>query len=273
MQRSPILQICQDAADELSLARPATLFPDTGAEADTDHRKLLRALTKACQFLAANHPWQILRAEHVITTVASEEQTSAIPTDFLRFVPETMHNRTRRLRHSGPVSPKQWQDMKMWGIAAAPGYFRQMHETLLFFPAPAAGEIIAYEYIRDAIGTVGDVTDGWTSIDAGWVSIDENEPDTTSVKRWSADTNRPLWDDELMISGIVAHFRKMEGLDHGEQWRHFMQIYADRVAMDGHSRVLDMSGSSNALSDRLRQLRNTAGYVGGEVPGSGYSVP
>lgn len=296
MQRSPILQICQDVADELSLSRPATLFPEAGTEADTDARKLLRALTKTVKYIAANYDWQVLRGEKNFVTVAQEWQPNTIPDDFLRFsLDGYFYNRTRRWKLSGPTSAAEWQRLKLYGIAAFPGYYSLASEHLRIYPEPPAGEEIHFTYIRDAIGTIGNASARWQEVgvptqgtgqqpfyDIGerphtsgtWTSIDMAPAPDTPVKRFTKDTDIPLWDDELLTLGTIANFRQMEGLEAQTAFQLFQSMLSNRRALDGGRRVLDMGKGPHNVTDRIQGMKNAASLVPiGGATGTGYSVP
>ena len=59
----------------------------------------------------------LIDANAALTAAQAEEQVSAIPADFLRFVPETFWNRTNRWRLSGPVTPAEWKEVcRMGGL-------------------------------------------------------------------------------------------------------------------------------------------------------------
>ena len=148
-----ILQICQDVADEagVNLARPSTLFAADN-NGDSADRKLLRALTRVVKDLAGTYDWQVLMRERVFTAAQAEEQVSAIPADFLRFVPETFWNRTNRWRLSGPVTPAEWQQMQSWFTGAVVPYFRQRGNDIVLFPAPTSANVLAFEYVANLIG-------------------------------------------------------------------------------------------------------------------------
>jgi hypothetical protein len=145
-----ILSIAREAADELSLERPTTLF-GYDDEGDTGPRRLKRALTRCAKFLSANHEWQVLRREHEFVTVAGEVQPGAIPVDFLRFIGETVHDRTRRLDMRIAKTSQEWQRVKSLQWSQYPGFWMRRGNDMLVLPPIAQNVRMAYEYISDAI--------------------------------------------------------------------------------------------------------------------------
>lgn len=212
-----VLALARDAADELSLARPADIT-DTD---DNTSQKLFRHMTRTCRQLAAEYDWTRLRREKLITATATEEQTNAIPADFLRFVPETLWNRNARTRLCGPINPDDWQARKAVLSASPYSTFIMRGTSFLMTPAPTAGHIIAYEYITKNIASAaGD----------------------TEVAAFVSDDDAPFFDDELVILGTVWRYRKAEGLDYSEEFREYQMRRANMIKMDGGTRRLDMGG-------------------------------
>jgi hypothetical protein len=210
-----ILQICQDAALELSLVQPTSVVSTT----DDTAKKLARHLQKTCLALAKRYDWQILRSEFTFTTTAADEQAGAIPGDFLRFVQNTMYNRTQRRHVRGPLSPAEWQKYKADTTTPVFDNFYKRGNAIYITPTPEAGETIAFEYIKTAIGTNSGGTD---------------------LTRFVNDSDEPFWDAELLTLGVVYRYRQAERLDYAEELREFELAYADQVKQDGGRRMLDM---------------------------------
>jgi len=218
-----ILSLIQDAAAELSLATPSAVI---GNSEDDGAQKLLRHLTRTCRQLATRYDWQRLRKEKTFTTVALADQTtaSAIPADFLRFVPDSMFNRTERYRVTGPLTSEEWQGHQATLMTRVYDAYTMRGNALLIAPTPPAGQSWAYEYITKNIGT-----------DTGG---------TTERSSFTVDTDVPFLDDEMLILGMVWRYRKAEGQDYGEEFREFESRVNDLLKMDsGRSRFIDMTGS------------------------------
>jgi hypothetical protein len=239
---SSILQLVQDAADDpaLSLTRPSTLFP-IDDDGDTSPRKLLRALTRTTHYLAGIYDWQVLRKEQSFTTVNQETQTSAVPNDFLRFVPETFWNRTMTWKVTGPLSPADWQGMKARMQTSVVPQFTQRGNAILFSQVPTTGQTCAFEYIRKIVGFA---TDG-----------------TTARNRFTADTDTTLWDDELVTQGVILQYRKGERFDYAQDDADFQLLMANSIKQDGGRRVINMGGRGNSAQSRIDQARSSVAVV------------
>lgn len=210
-----VLALCQDAATETKLSAPSAVI---GISNDKDAVLLARALTKTCAQLQA-YDWQKLTREKTFTTVAAETQTDTpLPTDFLRFVSNTIYNRTKRLPVGGPLSSQEWQGIKATAQTSAYDYFRLRGGLWLMSPTPSAGETIAYEYITNAPGTTAaavQLTDGFTD-----------------------DTDLTYFDDELMVLGIAMNVLDIDGNDYAETSRAFQTRLSKMLVEDQGSRII-----------------------------------
>jgi len=222
---STILQICQDAVDDgaMSFGRPSTLFP-TDDNGDATPRKLVRALTRTAQAIAARYEWQSLKKEYTFTTVAAEIQPSGLPSDLLRVVPDTMW--VAGLLFQGPVNDADWAAMRAGRLPQAWPAFRIYGDALHLWPVPGVNQSVTYQYISNAVGKAAD---------------------TTARTRFAADTDTTLWDDELMTLGLVAALRQSERLDYAQDMADFETCLANRIKADGGSRILSMRTSKRTL--------------------------
>lgn len=235
-----ILEISQSAADELSVIRPA----DVGVSAlDPTAQKLFRHLTRTCRDLSGRFDWQSLRREKTFTTSGVALQANAIPSDFQRFVKETMFNRTRRVPVCGPLTPSEWQCLQASFNTAIDDQFIQRGNDIYFAGRTVSGETIAYEYITKYIGRT------------------EGSDDTPSVElaAFTQGSDVAYFDDELLISGTVWRYLKAEGRDYSEEFRAHERRFQDLTKMDGGRRVLDMSGKSDTARPGARTIGGVLG--------------
>lgn len=231
-----VYQLLLDAADELGVQHEWTSVFSAYNEGDTSDVKLRRSLTKACQYLAKSLDWEIITAEQTFTTVAGEEQTSWRPADFLRFVPDTLWNRSGNLPIVGPLSPGQWQQYKAgYIIPTYPAYFVRSKRLYLASP-PGAGQTIAFEYITNAIGenAAGD-----------------------RISTFTADTDVPLWDDELLTLGVIANYRQIERMEYASDKLAFELCLTNNYKADGGVTVFNMNqGTANPADTLVDGMKN-----------------
>ena len=213
-----ILQIAKDAALEAGTSQPSELVGNTG-----DGGKFLRFITKTCKQLALRD-WEALRSEHTFTTIAAQIQTSGKPSDFLRIVDDTAWNRTERRPLVGPLDSSEWN----YNISNIQGgirdQFRFIGGGFEIYPAPAAGDTIAFEYIKNAIGT--------------------DSAGTTDRAAFAADTDLVLFDDELVTQGTLWRYKQSIGADYAEEYQEYQIRLHELYSDDGGKQVLTMGGSS-----------------------------
>ena len=104
-----LLQICKNVTDKLQIEQPATIVNNTGDTA----RLLLQCAKHECEALMRRPEdgWKALIREHTFTTVASTAAYS-LPSDFKYFVDETMWDRSNYWQLRGPLTQKEWQNVK-----------------------------------------------------------------------------------------------------------------------------------------------------------------
>jgi hypothetical protein len=222
-----ILSIAQDVAVDVSLAQPSELVGDTG-----DGAELLRHITRTCRQLAQKD-WSFLRKEQTFTTIAAQIQTSGVPGDFLRIVDGTSWNRTERRPLEGPLSPQEWASYIANVSGGIRDQFRFIGGNYEMYPAPSAGDTIAYEYIKNTIGT--------------------DSTGTTERAAFSVDTDLTHFDDELVILGALWRYKQAQGGDYSEEYVEYQVRLAELYASDGGNDKLDMSGSR--VGNRIIQPR------------------
>lgn len=235
-----VINLISDAAVELSLQSDWSTAFGGQDEGDTSLAKLRRSLHKTCQQLSMLN-WEATRSEHVFTTVDGETQTAWKPADFLRLIAETLRNRSSGLEMYGPMSADDWQAYKAgWSVPAFPSYYIRGGD-LLIANSPGAGQSISYEYISNRIGT--------------------NAADAP-ISRFAADTDVPLWDDELIILGIIANYRQIARMEYASDMQNFQLMMTDRFKADGGVKIYRMGGARrdhtvNELRSRVISIPST----------------
>lgn len=212
-----LLTIIQNAASRIGgITRPTVVVNAT----DPTQQQLLALAQEEGKALAREGTWRALTSEATFTTVAAASQTSSIPSDFDWYIPDTMFNRTRRRRVTGPLTPEQWQLAQATLVTYVNPAFRMRGTTILISPTPAAGETVAYEYI----------TAKWCQSNA-----------SVAQAAWTADTDTPLLDEELHTLGIIWRWRKSKGLDYAEDFNTYNYQVQQALLRDGGRPRLSMS--------------------------------
>lgn len=215
-----LLELITDAADDIGLPRITSVIGNT----DPMARGMLRAAQREGIELAGRHAWRALKFEKTFTSVAALIQTSAVPTDYDRTVPDTFWNRTQTRPVEGPISEQEYAEILGRGTT----YFHQAYlmrgSDIVFVNIPTAGETMAYTYVSKYwVGGTGSTT-----------------PTKTA---FAIDTDIPYLDDECMRLGIVWRFKKAKGLGYGEDFNAYEMRVAQIAGRDGGRRILDMNSS------------------------------
>lgn len=172
-----LLSIVQDIADEAGLTRPSAAYGST----DPAIQQVVRVVNKVGKRLVTEAPWQALRKEKTFTGVAGETQTSIIPADFDRFIPETFWDRTNNVLFSGPVTSTEWQGLKAGSYSdTSLPRFAYRGGDVLIIPGLDGGESLAFEYVSTQ----------WCQSSGG-----------TGQTAWAADTDTGVLDEELLTLG------------------------------------------------------------------------
>ena len=196
------LTIIQNAADEIGIAQPATGIGNANPEA----LKLIRYADKVGNNLMRAFPWQALTKEQTFTSVATETQTSILPSDFDRFIPESFWNRTDINIITGPITMNEWQGLKAVDYDNTEvRKFRYRGDDVLIIPTMDAGDSLAFEY----------VSKNWVDIAAGG----------TPKASFTIDTDVGLIDEELITRGVIYEFLQGEGLPSAHAAKSYMDYY------------------------------------------------
>jgi len=191
-----LLSICKDAAYEVQIAAPATIVGNTS----TDALRFFRYANKVGIDLMKRFTWQDLRTEKTFTALGQSEQTSILPSDFDRFVPETFWDRTNQILVSGPVPPVRWNGLKASSYDGAARRFIYRGDSIFVIPVFDGGESLAFEY----------VSKNWAQSSGG-----------TPQEKFQADTDVSVINEELITLGVVYRWLLSEDQPYQEVKREF----------------------------------------------------
>lgn len=213
-----LLTITQRLCDMLSLVRPTVVVTST----DQQVRQLFAIINEEGQDLASSFNWQKLTRQHTFTTVATPEQTGAVPDDWDRFLSNSFFNRTTLRQMFGPITPQRWQAIQVYpqfaGIYLA---FRERDGAFLITPTPPADEEIAYEY----------VTKNWAVSSGG-----------TEKYEFSADDDTTLLNEQLIILGARWRWKAAKGFPYAEDMKTAQIQRSQMQARDGGATAINTGG-------------------------------
>ena len=219
-----LLTICNNAASEVDLNPFTTIVSNS----DPGAVKLLRYAGKVGDRLMKVCEWQILRKEKTFTGVSGSEQTSILPADFDRFVPETFWNRSSEDLIAGPISSTEWQDLTARSHAGRPKFILR-GGSVFIIPVLAGGESLAFEY----------VSKNWCQSSGA-----------TAQNAWAADTDTGILDEELITLGVIYEYLVGEGLPTGAAADAYTDRYRLLVKNDQPRRKILVAGDIFATTSR-----------------------
>lgn len=218
------LTIVQQACGQLGQSVPTTVFGNTQPQVI----QLASLLNQEGLELSKENQWEALTREKIFTSTATQLQVGAIPTDFSRFVNDSMWNRTTARPCKGPITEQQWQMYEAFPIYTNVNpAFLLRGGNLYFQPAASSGATIAYSY----------VTKYWCTSSTG-----------TEQTEFAADSDICLLPEDLMILGLKWRWLKAKGFDYAEEYRTYMEQVAQTGGRDGGAPRLNMVYGLNRFS-------------------------
>lgn len=185
-----VLQIIQRACGILNLTKPQSAFTSQDAQA----QQFVDLLQEVADDIARDYDWQLLAKTQSFLTTATEEQVGVIPSDFDRYLPDTMFDRTINRKMIGPIPPREYQEFKSYPVYGfVYPYFRIVGNNILLLPTPSAGNTVVFEY----------QSKNWAR------SIGNNEQ-----PEFLADTDTPILPDHLYWRGLVYRWKQAQGFDY-----------------------------------------------------------
>ena len=213
---SMVTQVCR----RIGITPPASV----SGSSDPQILQLMALANEEGQDLSARYPWTVLQNESTFTTVAAETQgaiTTLAGSDFRYILNDIMWNRSLLRPVFGPLTAQDWQALKARNVNGPWNQFRIRGTSVIFIPAPAAGQTIAFEWIS-----------------RNWVSLASSGTSAT----WVADADTGLLDEEIMTQGIIWRWKEYKGLGYAEDYAKYERLVNDQMARDGGKSRLNLAG-------------------------------
>lgn len=219
-----LLTMTVQAARRIGISPPTVVV----ASSDPQILQLLALANEEGQELSARYPWTALQNESTFTTVATESQgiiTTLAGSSFRYILNDIMWDRTLLRPVFGPLVPQDWQALKARNVNGPYAQFRIRGTSVLFIPAPVAGDTVAFEWIS-----------------RNWVNV--TSPVGTSAT-WTADADTGALDEEIMTQGLIWRWKATKGLNYEEDYMKYERLVADQTARDGGKARLNLGGGLN----------------------------
>lgn len=219
-----LLTIVQGACQVVGIPSPSSVI----GNADTNVAQMLALVNLEGTELSRAKSWAELSVLSTWATVATSDQgpvTTVIGADYDRFVPGTQWDRSLIRPLGGPRSPQGWsQDLAF--PAAGPYYNLRIYGSpahVYFFPAQAAGDLVAWEYISNQ-----------------WVLAANGVTGKTS---FTVDTDTAKLDETLIKLGLIVLYKAQKGLRFDADLVKYQDAREERFASNGGGpKTLRMAG-------------------------------
>ena len=222
-----LLSLVQDACRDLSITVPASVF----SSADPDIQKLQGFAKRAGDEFAERWTWRNLITGGTITG-DGQATLFALPDMFGSLAPSALLvSSIDTMPLIGPVNPELLLMMKARKQTLARKVFRLVGGTLELYPAPAAGEVVSFEYHSK-----------------GWIL---RAADGAAQTAWSADADGSLIPEHLIALSAIWRWKRSNGLDYAEEFRACESAFERLSAQQNLDRSVAMSCAGTTDPDTL----------------------
>jgi hypothetical protein len=221
-----LLTIVAGAASSLSLPTITAVVGSLDANAT-----LLFTLAKReGRELMRRHDWQNLVVAHTWTTTATVAQSSALPSDYDRLVPDVeIWNRSANSRLVGPTPSNTWQRLQSGISGGVTGWWRIIGNVLQVYPAPEASQTFALDYISK----------NYCESSGG-----------TDQAEWAADADLGRIPEHLVELGLVWRWLRAKGMDYAEELATYEREVEKAASRDrGLGTAVIIGGSSQDITE------------------------
>ena len=224
-----LLTIVQSAMTDLGLPTPNSVINNS----DNNVRQILAFARRGAKMMQRDHDWQALQKEATFSTQAQEDQgaMSSLASDFSRFIPQTIFNRSKSWVVFGSRTPQSYAAEKGLNLSTLRDTVRIRGDNFLMIPAPSAGETIAFEYIKNA-----------------WATNAAGDTDQTD---FAQDSDLFILDDEVLTLYCVYRFLQRKGMAYAEEFGDFERALASAKAQEKPGQILNLSGGGRRTGCRV----------------------
>lgn len=211
--------LLENAQEAMRLLKIDVLTSLIGNTEDETAQLIWSLANRGGRAIASRIAWQALLATETITTVADDDQ-GALPSDFVRMIPETMWNVDRQRIVFGPLDAQEWAEVTSNLTTLVNPAFMIRAGHVFMSPDPTAGETVTYTYLSK-----------------NWALSSTSTPQASYL----ADDDSTLFDDEVLILDLIWRYRHNKGLAFDDDRIEFERRLADLISNDGARRTLGPS--------------------------------
>lgn len=218
---SSVLSFIQRAFNRQGLPKPSSAVGNP----DRAVAQALGLLEEFLDDMVTRKTWAQVTKEAKFLSIAQEDQGSIYTlTDpgFASIKLNSMWDRTQILPIEGGETSETWQTMHAVNLRGPLPKYRLWQNRLYFFPVPAAGHQIAFEYF------------------SSYMVLDKDN--VTWKRYWTDDADTCVFDDALPTAYLRWAWKREKGLDYAEEFARYENLIATFGASHGAPKVVDLSG-------------------------------
>lgn len=217
------LDLVQNFCIELGLGSPVSIM----GTADPQIMQIVRIANRVGADLCREYDWQRLISQANIAAVPGVLEYP-LPDNWLRSVADTGWDTAHRFPMRGSVSAQGWASYKALSLGAGIDiFYRVMNNRLVLVANPPENDAFQFEYISKS-----------------WVltSIEDDDLGLSYLyaDKITRDTDSPLFDEDLMLEGMLLRWRKTKGLPFEE--RDYQSLLSKCKGQDTPARSLSIGG-------------------------------
>jgi hypothetical protein len=217
-----LLAIVQGAALRCNVPVPAAAI----GIADPNVQKLIAYAQDAGDDFAERWPWLPMQAQ---TTFTGDGVTTLFtpPTGFTSLQPSDtfVSSVYPTVPLVGPINNDDLLRLKALPYTTTPAVWRRIGTQIEFYPAPASGEIITFNYVTRS-----------------WITNSSGTPYFPSV--WTADTDISRINERCIRLGTVWRWKRGQGLDYAEEMASSERSFDLNAGQENQERIVAMSFGS-----------------------------
>lgn len=223
MANSTLLELLKEFCPRRGLPVPLI----AASSQDDSLLQLIGLLNEVVEDLSTRRVWEKLYKEASFVAVAGDDQgevSTLAPFGCKWIVNKTFWDRTDGVPVAGPLTSEEWQVLKS-SPTTGPSRIYRIRAGHLLVSGAIAGHTMTFEYASEF------------AIQAA---------DASYKARYSADTDRSLFPDSIMMAGLAYKWRQEKGFDFAEAFARFERLVADFAGHDGTKGNLSMDGEVSA---------------------------
>lgn len=173
--------------------------------------------------LVADYDWQeLLVKDYTFATVNGTAEYD-LPSNYERWVNQTTWDRSNQWPLRGPMTGMEYQTLKSGVVTAGVRYwFRVGGGSIIVYPTPTEAATLVFDYYKRAFCQSSGGTD---------------------QTEWLADSDVPLLDTRLFITGTRYYFKRSQGLPYEDDETDYYNLIGSLKYNNTPKPVIDMAGN------------------------------